>query len=746
MIRGLRDEDEEVRSEAADRLGELGPAARRALPYLVEDVKDEDCSVRCSAIGALGRIGLDSDEVVSALEELLEEGCDETRLRALAALMALGVRPQEMMTEIVVALLDPYSMAQDYAKELLLQLEPKELGGLLPLRDAVANDPDSVPRIAIAILADFGTLNARAAEALRAEIISGLDFETRWIAVRALGRIGSEALISDLEGLLEERCDETRLLASGALLALEVRPCEMLTEIIAGLLVSTPWLKESATRILLDLGDELLGRGLPLKKALLHDPGSVSRIAVETLAELGTPNIRAAAALMDLLDDSDERDRDALAQALGRVGKGDIEVANRLNYFTQWWVEFHEEGPLEAIRALGEVSAGTGIAIPALLNILTGGDWTGELAAGLLLGDEDRALSRFKPNPDTISRLIGALADNWEGCDVQSAAEHVLRRTGSLDEETLVELLDAFRELGSRDLDPGRFERLSPRSRQLAIPALNELLSRGHCWVAPGAIRSLGRLDPASAVSHLLAREDGEDLEPQEPHDILDEIISHSSPEDILAGYRSRGWPEDILTNDRSSEGLLGLLQLCGCGGQGFMDAARRTLRDGLGDNLVPMLGKILRERYESSLKQVSIEILGDQGRAAEVLIPDLVRMLQAESDSGLRSAILKALVRISEPSEVILPLWVGLEDPDARVRSSALSALFSLGPDVGDAIHGIEAVARNPSEDPSLRSAAIEFIEAKGHCAEAVLGQPLPRILDPSRLDPQLLLISLSA
>ncbi len=35
LIRALRDEDEEVRAEAAEQLGDLGPAAGRALPALI---------------------------------------------------------------------------------------------------------------------------------------------------------------------------------------------------------------------------------------------------------------------------------------------------------------------------------------------------------------------------------------------------------------------------------------------------------------------------------------------------------------------------------------------------------------------------------------------------------------------------------------------------------------------------------------------------------------------------------------
>jgi hypothetical protein len=124
----------------------------------------------------------------------------------------------------------------------------------------------------------------------------------------------------------------------------------------------------------------------------------------------------------------------------------------------------------EVIAALGEASAGTGLAIPALVEILTGWSlWSRECAAWLLQGSEDRSLDGFTPSNDTLARLIGALADSWVHGDVQAAAEHVLRRTRSLDEETLVEIRDTFWSLASPAVNLDRFERLSSRSRQLAL-------------------------------------------------------------------------------------------------------------------------------------------------------------------------------------------------------------------------------------------------------------------------------------
>ena len=118
-----------------------------------------------------------------------------------------------------------------------------------------------------------------------------------------------------------------------------------------------------------------------------------------------------------------------------------------------------------------------------------------------------------------------------------------------------------------------------------------------------------------------------------------------------------------------------------------FKHAVCDAIGDMCGSDLGPDLGQILQGPYNDSLEQISIEILGEQGRRAEVLLPDLIRMLEAGKVPGLRSTVLVGLVRIGQPDDVILPLWVGLEDPDLRVRSSAMAALSSLGPLAGDEI-----------------------------------------------------------
>ncbi|MBD2472408.1 HEAT repeat domain-containing protein [Nostoc sp. FACHB-145] len=64
LIIALKDEDTDVRSSAANALGNIGKDAKSAVPTLITLLKDKDDNVRSKAVNALGNIGIDA---VSAL-------------------------------------------------------------------------------------------------------------------------------------------------------------------------------------------------------------------------------------------------------------------------------------------------------------------------------------------------------------------------------------------------------------------------------------------------------------------------------------------------------------------------------------------------------------------------------------------------------------------------------------------------------------------------------------------------------
>ena len=99
LIRALHDEDDEVRAEAADRLGEMGPAADAAIPALVAALGDADPSVRCRVALALDLVGGGLGEAGLAILGTLRDGDGE--VRAVAARLLIARQAGDCIAEAV---------------------------------------------------------------------------------------------------------------------------------------------------------------------------------------------------------------------------------------------------------------------------------------------------------------------------------------------------------------------------------------------------------------------------------------------------------------------------------------------------------------------------------------------------------------------------------------------------------------------------------------------------------------------
>jgi len=72
--RNLKDEDPELRLEAAQSLGEMGPDAREAVPVLNNTLlNDTDWRVRALSAQALGQIGHDANPAVPTLLDAMND-------------------------------------------------------------------------------------------------------------------------------------------------------------------------------------------------------------------------------------------------------------------------------------------------------------------------------------------------------------------------------------------------------------------------------------------------------------------------------------------------------------------------------------------------------------------------------------------------------------------------------------------------------------------------------------------------
>lgn len=71
LVQALSHDDENIRSAAAEVLGEIGVDGRIAIPNLIRLIEDKSISVRAEAINALGQTG---QEGINALIEAIEHG------------------------------------------------------------------------------------------------------------------------------------------------------------------------------------------------------------------------------------------------------------------------------------------------------------------------------------------------------------------------------------------------------------------------------------------------------------------------------------------------------------------------------------------------------------------------------------------------------------------------------------------------------------------------------------------------
>src|SRR5262245_36121196 len=100
LAQALKDDDWQVRQQAAVALGWLGPQAKAAVGALVDALKEEDKYLRGQAAASLGQIGPDARDAVPALTEALKDSEEDVRREA-AALGRIGPVARATVSELV---------------------------------------------------------------------------------------------------------------------------------------------------------------------------------------------------------------------------------------------------------------------------------------------------------------------------------------------------------------------------------------------------------------------------------------------------------------------------------------------------------------------------------------------------------------------------------------------------------------------------------------------------------------------
>ncbi|MEG4503476.1 HEAT repeat domain-containing protein [Microcoleus sp. F6_B4] len=90
LISDLQDPNDDVRSSAAEALGNLGPEVKDAVPALTAALQDQSWRVRYNAAEALGKIGQEAKTAIPALVALLKDSDEKVHRITAEALGEIG--------------------------------------------------------------------------------------------------------------------------------------------------------------------------------------------------------------------------------------------------------------------------------------------------------------------------------------------------------------------------------------------------------------------------------------------------------------------------------------------------------------------------------------------------------------------------------------------------------------------------------------------------------------------------------
>jgi HEAT repeat protein len=287
-----REGNEEVLRDVARALYRLGPSARPALPALVGVLRHRDYVLRACAVAAVGTIGDGARDAVPELGKVLREDLHATvRLSAATALGKLGEAARPAVPALCDALKDTDRAVREAAADALLVVDRRAPAAILALGELLANDDAELRLFAAHALGRLGREAKAACGALHDAGIKETDDRARQALDEALARVGFPPTAEDLDLLLEAMKGNNvryRLAAARVVAMLQPVPAK-----------AVPGLR-----------DALNGHDLPLRVA--------AAAALAGAGEEAAPAVPDLAAALDKGGDADLRF--AAAAALGSVG------------------------------------------------------------------------------------------------------------------------------------------------------------------------------------------------------------------------------------------------------------------------------------------------------------------------------------------------------------------------------------------------------------------------------------------
>ena len=524
LIPILKEKDSDVRRAAARVLGEIGPAAKTAVPALIEMVGDADAKVRYAALTALAKIGPASPEVVPAIVKALQDKDQVVRSAALHSLGEIGSggRAGEVIPTIVKHLKDRDWKMREAAACALAEIGPAAAEALPALLEALKTPDDGSHGWIGNAIWKIRPLKAEAVPEL-IDIFTGRERDDRWEAVWALSRLGAAAKPAEPKLIIAVREDwdpNVRWAAAAALRSLRPVSNEALTALVRAAedreirvriaaVDALAWealhgREEAAPAIrqaLADVRREIRLAAIPCKRGggmfstgfpppivaeyvpLLKDKDDeIREAAVQTIASfygvwsrpIEPPPLPALTAIVpDLIrmlkEDPDRLVRYYAARILGGLGPEVKEVKEIAAALIEALEVKDDSIPYGAVRALGALGPVTPEVVPALVKASTSEEQVMRWHACDTLGEIGVA------HPAVVPALVRALGD-----------EYIVVRFSAA---------DALRDIGpdAKAAAPALIENLKARNNIVPVHAARALVRMGikDAAIVPAMVRAL---------------------------------------------------------------------------------------------------------------------------------------------------------------------------------------------------------------------------------------------------------------
>jgi HEAT repeat protein len=457
LARALADPDAHVNLHAGEALARIGGHVVRALPVIRAMLRAKDTAVRVQAAGVLADLGPVARPALPALVEALRgDSAREVRSAAAFALGSIGSgieSPEERSAAAVKALgraacRDPSKEVRWWAVRMLARFGPAARAAIPALGAALEDNEGAVAAAAVGVLARFGTA---ALPVYEAALVRGPKNVPRQLVLQRLQRLGTRARSVKplLVKLLRHEDFAVRYEAAAALLAvdpLETREGVGALVDLVGRELPHPWICEAAIWKLGQLGARARPAGLALRNRLKDKREMVRWRAVQSLGAIGPPGDDLATALIALaVSDKSEDVRLQGARALVALGEVRAGVALLVHIVEKEKDEFMRR---EAMWELGKIGPRADARLPPSYRVLRDNKDPVRAAAAFVVWRVDRPIRTSwwvaDPRQEALAVLLELLQSKHES--VRSGALSVLAEIGPPARRAIPHLLRALRD------------------------------------------------------------------------------------------------------------------------------------------------------------------------------------------------------------------------------------------------------------------------------------------------------------